>query len=140
AAAVSKISLTAPEKLQAIVIARPSHRASMEVDLKELLTSARGRATVVFYLATAHLKSIVDAITASGYPSSTPATVVYRATWGDQKIVTGTLEDVVEKVEREGIARDYILIVGPPNTPDLRRGAPRSVVYSREKQHQKRQE
>jgi len=49
---------------------------------------------------------------AGGYPKSTPAAVVYRASWDDQKIIIGTLNDIIKKVWNEKITRTAIVIIG----------------------------
>ena len=36
-----------------------------------------------------------------GYKKSTPVAVVYRASWDDQKIIKGTLEDIAKKIKDE---------------------------------------
>jgi len=38
--------------------------------------------------------------------------VVYRASWPDQKVITGTLEDIVKKVWAEKITRTAIVMIG----------------------------
>ena len=41
-----------------------------------------------------------------------PVAVVYKATWEDEKIIRGTLRDIKEKVEEEGIIKTAIILVG----------------------------
>ena len=47
-----------------------------------------------------------------GYPEDTPAAVVYRATWEDERIIKGRLKDIANKVKKEGIKRQAMIIVG----------------------------
>ena len=47
-----------------------------------------------------------------GYTEETPIAVVYRATWADQKIVTGTISDIAEKVRFENIGKQAMILVG----------------------------
>ena len=47
-----------------------------------------------------------------GYSKDTPAAVVYKATWEDEKIVRGTLADIAEKTEKAGIKKTALVIVG----------------------------
>lgn len=42
----------------------------------------------------------------------TPVAVVYKASWPDQKIVTGTLETIAEQVEKAGIHKTALVLVG----------------------------
>jgi precorrin-4/cobalt-precorrin-4 C11-methyltransferase len=43
--------------------------------------------------------------------------VVYRATWPEQKIVLGTIADIVEKVKAEGITETALIFVGKVMNP-----------------------
>ena len=40
----------------------------------------------------------------TAYPAATPVAVVYKASWPEEKIVTGTLLDIAEKVLRKNLA------------------------------------
>ncbi|MBA1395011.1 cobalt-precorrin-4 C(11)-methyltransferase, partial [Lactobacillus sp. XV13L] len=46
------------------------------------------------------------------YPQNTPSTVIYKATWPEEKMVQGTLEDITEKVQAAGINRTALIMVG----------------------------
>jgi precorrin-4/cobalt-precorrin-4 C11-methyltransferase len=67
---------------------------------------------MVFYLSVQLLSDIVKDALKGGYPPTTPAAVVYRASWTDQKIITGTLQDIVKKVWEQKITRTAIVIIG----------------------------
>jgi precorrin-4/cobalt-precorrin-4 C11-methyltransferase len=44
---------------------------------------------------------------------------VYKATWPEQKIVKGTIEDIVEKVKAEGITETALIFVGKVMNPKV---------------------
>jgi len=67
---------------------------------------------MIFYLSVHLLSDIVKEVIAGGYTITTPAAVVYRASWDDQKIITGTLNDITKKVWNEKITRTAIIIIG----------------------------
>jgi precorrin-4/cobalt-precorrin-4 C11-methyltransferase len=46
------------------------------------------------------------------YPATTPVAVVQRASWDDQKIVRGTLEDIEAKVKEAKITKTAQILVG----------------------------
>ena len=48
-----------------------------------------------------------------GYTPQTPAVVVYRASWPDEEVISGTLETIVEQVRHAGIDRQAVILVGP---------------------------
>ena len=66
---------------------------------------------MIFYLSVHLLSNIVKEAIAGGYKKSTPVAVVYRASWDDQKIIKGTLDDIVKKVRDEKITRTAIVII-----------------------------
>ena len=67
---------------------------------------------MIFYLSVHLLPDIVKEALKGGYHKSTPAAVVYKASWPDQKVITGTLEDIVKKVWAEKITRTAIVMIG----------------------------
>ena len=80
-----------------------------EIDWK---TVANLRGTLIFLMGLSRLKSIVQTLIKHGKQGSTPAAVINRATWKSQRVVTGTLEDIYDKVHREGIESPAIIVVG----------------------------
>jgi len=68
--------------------------------------------TLVYLMGMGNLPSIVDDLRAGGRPAGTPAAVVARGAWPQQRTVTGTLEDIVGTVAAAGIVPPAALIVG----------------------------
>jgi len=65
-----------------------------------------------------------------GVPDDMPVAVVYKATWwNEQKIILGELKDIAEKVKKEKITRDAIIIVGKIVRPERYKGLIRSAAY-----------
>ena len=73
---------------------------------------AKHQSTIIFYLSVHLFSEIVAQLVDGGYKKSTPAAVVYRASWKDEKILLGTLKDIANKVKEEKITRTAIVIVG----------------------------
>jgi precorrin-4/cobalt-precorrin-4 C11-methyltransferase len=110
-AAALETQLTLPGVTQTIIITRAEKRTS--VPKREKISElAKHRATMVFYLSVQLMSNIVKETLAGGYPKSTPVGVVYRASWNDQKIITGTLETISKKVRAKKITRTAIIIIG----------------------------
>ena len=65
----------------------------------------------------AAIARVVEELIKGGYPKDTPAQVVYKATWPQQKIVKGTLNDIVAKVKAEGITETALIFVGKVFNP-----------------------
>lgn len=109
-AAALKKELTMPGVTQTVIFTRMEGRTP--VPEKERLSSlAQHNATVCVFLSAAMIDEVVTELK-KGYPPDTPAAVVYRATWEDEKKVTGTLEDIASKVKAEGITRHAMIIAG----------------------------
>jgi len=68
--------------------------------------------TVVFYMAVENLPEIVKELIKAGKPKDTGCAIVQNATLVTQKLLTGTLKDIVEKAKREKIKPPAIIVVG----------------------------
>ncbi len=112
AAASLKQELTLPEVSQTLVLTRVEGRTP--VPEKERLASiASLGATVALYLSVSMMDKVVAELLAGGvYTPQTPAAVVSKASWEDQRIVEGTLGDIAEKVKTAGISRQALILVG----------------------------
>ena len=67
---------------------------------------------MVIFLGVQHIDAVIEELEKGGYPKDTPVSVVYKATWPEQKIVKGTLSDIVEKVKAAGITKTALIFVG----------------------------
>lgn len=115
-AAALGTQLTLPAVTQTIIITRVESRT--KVPKREQISElAKHKSTMAFYLSVHLLSDIVKQAIKGGYKKSTPAAVVYRASWPDQKIITGTLGDIAKKVQAEKITRTAIIIVGDVINP-----------------------
>ena len=122
-AAALGTQLTLPGVTQTMIITRAESRT--KVPKREKISElAKHRSTLIFYLSVHLLSQITKEAIAGGYPKSTPVAVVYRASWKDQKIITGTLSDIRKKVVSEKITRTAIVIIGDVIKP-------KSYEYSR---------
>ena len=109
-AAALGTQLTLPGVTQTIIITRAESRT--KVPKRERISElAKHKATLIFYLSVHLLSKLVNEAIEGGYKKSTPVAVVYRASWNDQKIIKGTLEEIVKKVKDEKITRTAIVII-----------------------------
>lgn len=105
------LQLTLPGVTQTIIITRAEKRTKVP-EQERISKLAKHKATMIFYLSVHLLPDIVKEALKGGYPGSTPAAVVYKASWPDQKVITGTLQDIVKKVWAEKITRTAIVMIG----------------------------
>jgi precorrin-4/cobalt-precorrin-4 C11-methyltransferase len=110
AAALNR-ELTLPNISQTVIITRPEGRTPVP-EAESIRKLAAHQATMVIFLGTPHIARVVEELQKGGYPTETPTQVVYKATWPQQKIVKGTLADIVTKVKAEGITETALIFVG----------------------------
>ena len=103
--------LTLPGVTQTMIITRAEKRT--KVPKREKISElAKHRATMIFYLSVQLIDNIVKEAVAGGYPKTPPVGVVYRASWPDQMIITGTLQTISKKIKDQKITRTAIIIIG----------------------------
>lgn len=111
AAAALKQELTLPELSQTVIFTRVEGRTP--VPERERLTEiARIGATLVIYLSVGMIEKVVEQLLQGAYTGSTAAAIVCRASWEDEQIILGSLDDIAAKVREAGIDRQALIIVG----------------------------
>ena len=79
---------------------------------EKLSDLARHHATMVIFLSIGFMDEMTKQLQEGGYEPTTPVAVVYKASWPDQKIVRGTLQDIAQKVKDAGITKTALTVVG----------------------------
>jgi precorrin-4/cobalt-precorrin-4 C11-methyltransferase len=123
AAAALRAELTAPEVAQTIILTRTGGRTPMPEE-QELENLARSRATLCIFLSGHKIEEVTAKLTAS-YGGDCPCAVVYHASWPDEKIIEGTLNDIAGKVRITDIGQTSVIIVGRALSRDI----PASKLY-----------
>ncbi|MDD4126228.1 MAG: precorrin-4 C(11)-methyltransferase [Methanomicrobium sp.] len=106
AAAALGIQLTLRGVSESVIITRPAGTTLKSDQIAEM--SKLGQ-TMVIFLGTEHMEEVFNKVEC---PSDTPAAVVYRATWPDQKVIRGTVSDIAKKARDAGIEKTALLIIG----------------------------
>ena len=111
AAAALKAEYTLPDVSQTVIITRAAGKTP--VPEKENLTSlASHGATMVLFLSTGLLKKVSEELISGGYSPDTPAAIVYKASWEDEKICRCRLADLEETAKANGITKTALITVG----------------------------
>ncbi len=110
AAAALRRELTLPELSQTVILTRAEGRTPMP-EREKLGELARHHATMALFLSVTLLREVCESLIPE-YGADCPVAVVYRATCPEQKIVRGTLGDILLKVRQAGIKSQSIIIVG----------------------------
>lgn len=111
AAASLQIEYTLPDVSQTVILSRAEGRTAVP-ERESLRELARHRSTMVLFLSSGLAKKVKEELITGGYEKTTPAAVVYKATWKEEKILHTTLEELPEDMEREGILKTALIIVG----------------------------
>jgi len=111
AAARLNLELTLPGVTQTVIITRAELRTPVP-EREKISELAKHKSTIAFYLSVHLTEQLVRELLAGGYTKETPAAVVYRASWNDERVITGTLEDIAKKVRAARINKTAVVIVG----------------------------
>ena len=109
-AATLGCELTLPNISQTLILTRFASKTTMP-EGEQLADLARHRATMAIHLGVRHLARIVDELRPH-YGGACPIAVIYRASWPDEEKITGTLDDIVGKVQSTNIERTALILVG----------------------------
>ncbi|MDF0501779.1 precorrin-4 C(11)-methyltransferase [Burkholderia cenocepacia] len=109
-AATLGVELTLPGVAQTVILTRFAGKTTMP-EGEALGGLAAHRATLAIHLGVRHLARIVDEVLPH-YGADCPVAVIYRASWPDEARVTGTLADIVGKVQGTQIERTALILIG----------------------------
>lgn len=124
AASALKTEFTPAEVSQSVIITRAEGRTP--VPEKESIRSfAVHNATMVIFLSAGLTEKVSRELIEGGYDKNTPAAIVYKATWPDEKVVYTTVEKLAESAKENGINKTALIVVGD----FLKRKASRSKLY-----------
>jgi precorrin-4/cobalt-precorrin-4 C11-methyltransferase len=110
AAAAIKKEFTLPSVSQTVILTRVEGRTPVpkEQDLEVL---ARCNASMAIFLSIGMIDKVVYKLR-KGYGRNVPIAVVERATWEDERVIIGTLDDIAEKVKAANITKCAQILVG----------------------------
>ena len=111
AASSMGVEYTVPEVAQSVIITRMAGRTPVP-EGESLKSLAQHQTSMVIFLSVQGIKKVVNPLEEGGYPTDTPAAVIYKATCPDEKVVRGTLADIAEKVHDADIRRTALIMVG----------------------------
>ena len=109
-AAAIKKEFTLPDIAQTVICTRMEGRTPVpELEKLELLASHK--TSMAIFLSVQMIDKVVSQLL-SHYDLDTPVAVIQRATWEDQKIVMGTLENIADRVKKAKITKTAQILVG----------------------------
>lgn len=111
AASALNLEYTLPGISQSVIITRMAGRTP--VPEKESIESfAAHGATMVIFLSTGMLEELSERLIAGGYRPDTPAAIVYKATWPDQKTFVCTVATLAQTARENNVTKTALMLVG----------------------------
>ena len=111
AASALNLEYTLPDISQSVIITRMEGRTP--VPPKESIQSfAAHQATMVVFLSTGMLEELSRRLIEGGYTADTPAAIVYKATWEDEKVCRCKVKDLAVTAKENGITKTALIVVG----------------------------
>ena len=111
AAAALKAEYTLPNVSQSVILTRMEGRTPVP-EKEQIEAFAAHGATMVIFLSAGQLPRLSERLIAGGYAPDTPAAIVYKATWPDEKVVRTTVGELAAAGAREGITKTALITVG----------------------------
>ncbi|MDD1732405.1 MAG: precorrin-4 C(11)-methyltransferase [Methanothrix sp.] len=105
-AAALKTQLTLKGVSESLIVTRP---AGTTLEKDELASLSRHNTTLAVFLGIDKIRQIMASL---DRPGDTPVAVVYHASWPDEKVLRGTIDDIADKVEAAGLERSALILVG----------------------------
>ncbi len=109
-ASVLKKEFTLPDVSQTVICTRLEGRTPVP-EKEKLEDLASHRASMAIFLSVQMIDEVAKRLM-THYDPQTPIAVVQRATWEDQKVVLGTLENIADKVKEANITKTAQILVG----------------------------
>lgn len=110
AASSIKKEFTLPSVTQTVILTRVEGRTKVP-ETEDLEKLASVGASMAIFLSISMIDKVTEKLR-RGYGRNVPIAVVARATWENEKIIIGTLDDIGEKVKAEGINKCAQILVG----------------------------
>lgn len=111
AAAALQLEYTLPDISQSVIITRMAGRTGVP-ERESIQSFAAHHATMVIFLSTGLLKELQQRLIEGGYEPDTPAAIVYKATWPEEKKYLCTVETLHQTAMEHHIQKTALMIIG----------------------------
>lgn len=134
AAAALNAEYTLPDVSQTVILSRMEGRTPVPAD-EEISKLASHKASMVLFLTSSLIDKLVRRLLIGGYNENTPAAIVYKATWPDQKIIRTTVGNLSTSAKENNITKTALILIGDFLSSDYSR----SKLYDKTFSHEFRQ-
>lgn len=111
AAASLKAEYTLPDVSQTVIISRMEGRTPMP-EREQIRALAAHQSTMVLFLSTSLLDGLQAELIEGGYAPDTPAAIVYKASWPEEKIYRCRISDLARTAKEHAITKTALIVVG----------------------------
>ena len=111
AAAALNAEYTLPNVSQSVIITRMDGRTPVP-DGEKLRKMASHGCTMVLFLSTSLLEAAQEELIAGGYDPDTPAAIVYKATWPDEKVFRCTVGTLAQTARENNVTKTALMCIG----------------------------
>lgn len=111
AAAALQAEYTLPDVSQSVIITRMAGRTPVP-EGEALRKMASHGCTMVLFLSTGLLEEVERELMAGGYAPDTPAAIVYKATWPEERVFRCTVSTLAETARTNGVTKTALITVG----------------------------
>ena len=111
AAAALRAEYTLPEVSQTVILTRMAGRTPVP-DSESIESLAAHHSTMVIFLSTGMLAELSERLISGGYSPDTPAAIVYKASWPDEKVLRCKVGTLAETAEKNGIKKTALVAAG----------------------------
>ena len=135
-AAVLGQELTIPEVSQTVIFTRLEGRTPVP-ETERLRDLAAHRTTMVIFLSVSMIERVRDELL-QGYSEDTPVAVVEKASWPEERVLHGTLGEIVRIVSDAGIKKTALIYVGDALRASRNTTGRESRLYNKDFSHEYR--
>lgn len=111
AAAALKAEYTLPDVSQTVIITRAEGRTPVP-EKEQLKKLASHGCTMVLFLSSSLLEKAQKDLMEGGYAPDTPAAIVYKATWPDEKVFRCTVATLAQTAKENNVTKTALITVG----------------------------
>ena len=111
AASSLNLEYTLPGISQTLIITRLEGNTKVpEKERMELL--AQHGSSMAIYLSIGMIEELAEKLLKGGYTPETPAAIVYKATWSEEKKIVCTIGDMAQKTKEAKITKTAVVLIG----------------------------
>ena len=111
AASSLNLEYTLPDVSQTLIITRMEGKTKVP-ESESIESLAAHHASMAIYLSTGLLKELSERLIKGGYTADTPAALVYKATWDDEKKFLCTIGTLEKTANENGITKTAVVLIG----------------------------